>query len=452
MTAFFSLITVIFAQNAWGFHLVQLLLHSCNSYLVFRVFGKFMKKEWAMLGGLLFLVHPGNVESVVYISALQEILFMFFGLLALLVVTPAKLEQNDWVYLGSLLFLSAMGKETGILFWIAILGYFVLYKKENLISYLRLFTLLIGFYLVLRYGVAGVGFGHNKLSPIMLASFTERLLSIPKIILYYLRLLVFPYRLAISQHWVVKIASWQDFYWPLIALFVAGIVWLVALFSQFAKREVLRNLIFFTLVFVLGLGLHSQIIALDLTVSERWLYLPLFAFLGFLLLFVQQLKKPGWYFLLLSLMFLVFSARTVRRTLDWQDGLTLFVHDEPLARGNFDFENNLGVYYYRAGKPKLAGVHYRRSTEIAPHWWTNWNNLGVVYQQEGNLLAAERSYLKAIKNGDYYLAYENYASLLLRQKKFAKLKVFLEKQALPRFPYNPRILEINNYLNQKNVD
>jgi len=452
MTAFFSLISLFSGQNAWGFHLVQFVLHSLNSFMIFKLFGKFMKKEWAMLGGLLFLVHPGNVESVVYVSALQEILFMFFGLLALLVATHEKLKPQDWLTLGVLLFLSALGKETGILFWVGVLGYFGLYKKEYLLPYLRLFALLVGVYIVLRYGVAGVGLGYNKLSPIMLASFEERLLSMPRIVLYYLRLLVFPIDLAISQHWVVKVASWQDFYWPLIVTLAAVVSWLVALFSQLSKREVWRNLVFFTLFFGLGMGLHSQIVALDLTVSERWLYLPLFAFLGFIMVLGQQLKKPIWLFYILSLVVVIFSVRTVVRTLDWKDGLTLFVHDEPLARGNFDFENNLGVYYYRAGKPKMAAIHYQRSTEIAPHWWTNWNNLGVVYQQAGKLLAAEEAYLRSINNGDYYLAYENYASLLLKQRRYTELRKFLVKQALPRFPYNIRIREISSYLEQQNVD
>jgi tetratricopeptide (TPR) repeat protein len=350
-----------------------------------------------------------------------------------------------------LLFLSALGKETGILFWVALGGYFALYKKEYLISYLRLFTVLLGVYVVMRYGVAGVGMGHNKLSPIMLASVEERLLSLPKIICYYLQLMIFPLSLAISQHWVVQTASWHDFYWPLIVVLSAGTVWLAVLFSQFLKREGWRNLVFFTLFFVLGLGLHSQIVALDLTVSERWLYLPLFAFLGFVLLLFQQQKKATYIFLALSLLLIVFAARTVVRTLDWRDGLTLFVRDEPRARGNFDFENNLGVYYYRAGKPQLAERHYRRSTEIAPHWWTNWNNLGVVYQGKGKLKLAEQAYLKSIKNGDYYLAYENYAGLLIQQKKFPQLRQFLDNEALPKFPYNSRMREISEYLKQQNA-
>lgn len=286
----------------------------------------------------------------------------------------------------------------------------------------------------------------------MLASFGERLLTIPKIMAYYLRLLVFPMNLAISQHWVVKTASWPDFYWPLATAVVAGITWLGVLFSQWRKYEVRRYLVFFTIIFGLGLGLHSQLIALDLTVSERWLYLPLFAFLGYLLVFGQELKKPVLLFIFLNLLIVIFSVRTIIRTLDWKDGLTLFVRDEPRAKGNFDFENNLGVYYYRAGKYRLAANHYHRSTEIAPHWWTNWNNLGVVYQREGKLKQAQQAYLRAIQNGDYYLAYENYASLLFRQKQFNRLKKFLNEQALTKFPYNTRLRELNNYLNQQNVD
>jgi Flp pilus assembly protein TadD len=93
-----------------------------------------------------------------------------------------------------------------------------------------------------------------------------------------------------------------------------------------------------------------------------------------------------------------------------------------------------------------------RSTEIAPQWWTNWNNLGVSYERNKQPKKAEEAYLKAIANGDYYLAYENYANLLLKQKRFSELDKFLKQRALVKFPYNERLNQIYQYLRQQNAD
>lgn len=300
----------------------------------------------------------------------------------------------------------------------------------------------------MRFGLAGVGLNENKLSPIMLADLPTRLQTIPKIIWFYLRLLFFPYQLAISQHWVVEKISLTNFFLP--AVLVAGFfLGLLALCLKLNSRR----LWWFSFALVIGLGMHSQLVPLDMTVSDRWLYFPLFAFLGAAAVLMERAKIRANTILAIAILVIVlFSGRTFFRVLDWKDGLTLYQKDEPLASGNFDFENNLGVYLHWAGRHKEALPHYVRSTKIAPHWWTNWNNLGVSYQMNGQEKKAEEAFLKAIKNGDYYLAYENYALLLLKQKRYPELKIFLQEKALPKFPYNERLYQIYQFVEEKNAD
>ena len=447
MTVFFSLIYQFSGDGAWGFHLVQIFLHILNSGLIYLLFKKFVRKEWAIVGSLLFLVHPGNVESVVYVSGLQDVLFMTFGLLALWVSMRKELNNRDWVYLGFLLFLSVLSKESGVLFLFALFFYFWFFKKRELKTYFMLLSLLVSGYLILRYGIAGVGLNHNKLSPIMLASPIERLMTLPTAVFYYLRLCFFPANLAISQHWVVKEITISRFWLPLILdiFFGLALLWINLKYK-------LRELWFFGLLLMFGLGMHSQIVPLDMTASDRWLYFPLFAFLGLLVIIVDRWKNPKHTAAVCIVGFvlvMLFSLRSFVRVLDWRDGLTLFTHDEPLARGNFDFENNLGVYLFRDRQYKQAKVHYLRSIQVAPHWWTNWNNLGVIYALEGKLDKARECYLRAIKNGDYYIAYENYISLLLKKKKNRQALKFLTEKALPRFPYNQKLQQMYQYLTQK---
>ncbi len=448
MPFMFTLIYQFSQLNAWGFHLVQLLLHLLNVYLVFLVFRKIFKPELAALAALIFLVHPGNVETVVYVSGLQDVLFMTFGLLALiLVMSKSKPQGKNWAIIFGLLLLSLLSKETGILFVILIAAYLFLFVKKELSFFLRLLSLLLSLYLILRFAVAGVGVNQNRLSPIMLLPLSLRLISIPKITFFYLRLIFFPYYLAISQHWYVPQFSWPSFYLPLITVtgFFLGLLWLCFRFNS-------RRLWWLSFGLVIGLGMHSQLVPLDMTVSDRWLYFPLFSFLGVLAILITKLQvKHTWVFGVSVVIVILFSVRTFIRVLDWRDGLTLYLKDEPLAANNFDFENNLGVYLHRAGRFKEAIPHYQRSVKLAPHWWTNWNNLGVSYLLQGQEKKAEKAFLKSIENGDYYLAYENYSNILVKQKRYAELKLFLEKQALPKFPYNNRLREFYQFVQAQNA-
>ena len=72
----------LWGQNTFGYHVTNVALHIVNALLVWRLLGKF-KLRLAWLGGLLFLVHPVQVESVAYISELKNTLSLSPFLLAM---------------------------------------------------------------------------------------------------------------------------------------------------------------------------------------------------------------------------------------------------------------------------------------------------------------------------------------------------------------------------------
>jgi hypothetical protein len=351
------------------------------------------------------------------------------------------MTQREWLVVFVLLLLSLFSKETGVLFLLLMPAYLFLFRKHELKNFFFLLSLLLSTYVIMRFGVANIQSNSQEVFPIMLASFEERLFTIPKIMFNYIRLMVFPKDLAISQNWVVTQLSFNEFVLPLI---VSAVFFLGLLALCIVKRS--KKLWFFSFLLVIGLGMHSQLVALDMTMSERWLYFPLFAFLAILVVLINRLNENNrviWAAFLV--LYLVFSARTFIRVLNWRNGLTLFNHDYKLVK-NFEFENNLGVYLFREGKYKEAHSHYLRSVDLQPNWWTNWNNLGVTYQMQGQNKKAAEAYLKAIEKGSYYLGYVNYVGLLVKQNKLEKAKDFLENQAIPRFPYNDSLENTYRYV------
>ncbi|HWB12502.1 MAG TPA: tetratricopeptide repeat protein [Pirellulales bacterium] len=75
----------LFGPSARGFHITNLVLHVCNSILVFLLCRRFWEAVWpGFMVAALFAVHPQHVESVAWISERKDVLSTFFGLLAIL--------------------------------------------------------------------------------------------------------------------------------------------------------------------------------------------------------------------------------------------------------------------------------------------------------------------------------------------------------------------------------
>ena len=71
----FSSMYFLFGPNPAMFHLVQLILQIANAVLLYHFLKRFLKEPTAFVCSLLFLIHPINVEAVVYSANLQEVLF-----------------------------------------------------------------------------------------------------------------------------------------------------------------------------------------------------------------------------------------------------------------------------------------------------------------------------------------------------------------------------------------
>ena len=396
MTTLYTFIYSLFGTNPFPFHFVQLLLHISNALLIYLLLKRFFSNILSYLLSLIFLIHPINTQAVVYISSLQDPLFFFFGMIALLQITKDKLSIKNYLLFSITIFLSLLSKETGFLFILVslIFRFVISVKERGKLFFLTLF--LSSAYLLIHYLVVGFKFSAENSFPMFGVSLLERMISIPKMILYYLTTFFFPLVIPGDQMWVVKNLDWTNFYAPLM---IDGLFFLTLLFFYIKvwrdKSSFIKPLTFFTIWFILGLGFHLQIFPLDSTVADRWFYFPMVGLLGMIgvainvfetsKLWVNFRKKQLIliFQIIVIILILILSYRTFLRTLDWKDGLTLAQKDIQVNIDNFALENLLGGELIKAQRFDEALKHINKAIQLYPQEWQAWNNKGVIYRHLG---------------------------------------------------------------------
>lgn len=122
----------IWGQNPCGYHATNILLHLLNGVLVFWLLKRLTGNLFvAWLTAALFLVHPVQIESVVWISSRKGLLCSAFMLWAAIIrMRPEVTAKQDAWYIG-LLMAALLSKALAIVFPPIVLLYDVLVRREK---------------------------------------------------------------------------------------------------------------------------------------------------------------------------------------------------------------------------------------------------------------------------------------------------------------------------------
>ncbi len=421
---YFALSYLLFGQQAFFYHFIQLALHLAGTCILFIFFCLFFSEGISLFLALLFLVHPINVESVAWIAATTNQLYFCFGIAALLLATEKYLTWKKLSLVIVLLFLSVLSKEIGLSFIVLIIGYRYLFKVNKLKAVI-VSAIGIGVaYALMRFFIGKTIYSvlSDKV-PIAALPLWQRLLHIPAIFMFYLTTFIYPLHLDVMQRWVIKSLTVQNFLIPLFvsaALFILFLSLFYILYKRDEKQHVQeRNRVnnnrkqpileqkqslrfaFFFLWFVIGMVPLLQVVPLDMTVAERFFYFPIVGLLGMLGIGLQNLRvyynrRKTLYIAGAVIILALLSLRTIIRTFDWKNNLRLYMHDAKEENDNYFLMDTIAQELSQAGKTSEAVRYEEKSISLFPNF-LNESHLGEIYLNGKQYDKAIIVYMRAIQ-------------------------------------------------------
>lgn len=456
-TIYFSVLYSLFGSVSFLYHSLSLILHIVNVILFFIFLKKWVKKSIALFVSLIFLVHSINVESVTFITASStSVLPFLFGILALNLSSKDIITSTKLMVIFCLLLLLLLTQEVGILFVVLIVLYRMLFYKSHRLKFFLSSCIIISIYLGMRFSTIGYQLAPYDFVPIARLPLMQRLMHIPQIIFYYFKTFIFPNKLAVSQNWVISTPSLQNFIFPLIlelSLFGSILVFAYYIFNR--NQKLGKISIFFLVWTVIGFVIISQIIPLDMTVADRWMYFPMVGLLGIIAIGMEYFPIGKNYIKYMSITAAIsvlafFSIRTIVRNTNWQDDKTLLTHDI-LVQDDYNKEQGLGAIFSNEGKYDEAIMHTKKSIALNPYY-ANIGQLATIYKKTGDYRSAKLSFLQAISNGqDTHLKtqiYLNYAEFLSLHDNPKKAIDIINQHLLPKYSnisYIWLLLAVANY-------
>jgi Flp pilus assembly protein TadD len=250
-------------------------------------------------------------------------------------------------------------------------------------------------------------------------SLHREVLTIPSVLLFYLRLLVWPFGLSCYYDTpYVATPGWHDFVLP--ALLVAAVAAALAIWywrtSQSVPEEA-KAIEFVCLWMILTLlpVLNFRLLPQSEIAHDRYVYLPS---VGFALLVAIALRqalrgggyiqpRPAWLAAGTVVACLLMGFATLRQSLYWSDDLTLNFRAHEIAPHNVSATTSLAAAVAQRGMDGPAMALYQQALAIQPDFWRANVNLAYLYYAHGNFPEAGYFFARACAadptDGDQFL-------------------------------------------------
>jgi tetratricopeptide (TPR) repeat protein len=412
-----------FAFRSGPYHAASILWHAAAAIALFvfaeevlLAFGIEQRKRlWiAFLAVLVWAIHPVESAAVVYVSGRADPLaatFGFFGLYLFLLSLRAIGQRKLFFLFGAgvALLLSALSKETGLIFLAIGIAFFVL--KKNWIDMCKAVA-VAAFVCAIYFSLRSAA---EHIPPPALSAPAPSLVRpiiVARAVAEYGGLILLPLHLHMDRDVETHPSGFNQASLSGAARrelqTLLGIV-LIAAVTYWMVRAHKRNpAAFACLLFaVISYLPISGIVALNASVAEHWIYLPsAFFFLAAAVevgAFLENREPPRRSTiklgaLLLFIVWLAFlGARTFIRTFDWKDQRTFLEGTIVSGGDSARMLINLGDLELSEGKLEDAAVHLHAALQKKPEQPLAVINLAAVALKQNDFKAAREQLQRATK-------------------------------------------------------
>jgi tetratricopeptide (TPR) repeat protein len=404
----------LFGMQAYGFHLVSLLLHVLVVCLVFVLTERLTgNRVCAFVAGALFALHPVHTESVAWIAAVTDLEVTFFYLLTfgifLAVARPGGRRSEPLVAAMGVTFLLALFSKEQAMTLPALATVYEHFFREDRSETST--SQKLGRYGVLwLVGVAYVLFRIHFLGGLAPEE-KFRQVTPQQIVLSAIALVAqYVWKLL----WPVRLCAFYVFHpstSPLDLRVFAGLLALLAFAALFfvcwrSRERNVRFLSFAILWFFATLApiLNAHWVG-ENVFTERYLYLPSVGVawlvgLGASKLWSRAGPRPAERRALVLAGLAVgglFAARIVIRNRDWNNDKVLFTRTLDLSPDAYGVLNSLGIVYWDEGDLDKAESAWRRVLAANPDDPGALINLGLVASQRHQYAEAKGFFQRAME-------------------------------------------------------
>jgi Flp pilus assembly protein TadD len=417
-------------DNTWGFHFSNISWHVGSSLLLYFLLRKLLPSLTrssetgaapddsrarrfgfiAFMVALLWTVHPVHSAAIDYISGRADSLAFFFCAGAWLLFIKAQQSLSRiWsaaMYAAAAIsgLLALCSREIAAI-WIALflLHLFCFEKRIGLRT--KMLTLLCCLVVIGAYvGLRNLPLNHNGPGPTNGWGKTVRATLMLRALGDYSRLLAFPSNLHMERtvfdpNVYQGNAGWRDAIGTEY-LSILGVLVLAALVVGASWKGVGRPLrIAGGSWFLLAYLPISNLVELNATVAEHWLYLPSVGVLLFAVGVVldlpvrfQKLATAG-----ACIAVAAFGLRSYVRSTDWVTAQTFYERTIAAGGPSGRVSSNLGLIYANQGEYVRAEALFRELLRTSPDYPIARNNLAEVLYRQGKKEDAEKIFSASAK-------------------------------------------------------
>lgn len=358
------------------FHTANVILHALNAVMVYAILRELLKKPGAALvGAMLFALHPVQVEAVAWASGLKDVMCGSFTLAALwqFICWSRSPELRRRAIYATVFFAAAMlSKPTAmvspLLAWVIAVWLLEMPWRRAMILPGIWCALAIPIFLVTRFAQQ-TGINIVQVDPLL------RPLVAGDALAFYMRQIAWPAHLAVDYSRSPA---------NVLARPITQIIWLAPaligalIFLSRRHRRLVGGALLFAIPVLPVLGFQPFMMQYISTVADHYLYLPMFGISMGVAYWLSGQTTQKWY-AIATLLLVALGVRSALQARFWKD-------DESLNR---------------------------HTLAVNPDSFTGHINLSADLKQRGDFTGALAESAAAVRcNPDFVMARSNYLIML----------------------------------------